>query len=104
MPDRAGEHDLVAEERLERHAAMTASRADDAELERAFGDLVDERLGVRDRQPDADVRELLLELAQQQRHDRSTRPGGGADLERARDRTLIIGVELLEQMLLEREQ
>ena len=75
MSRRANEHDLVAEERLEDDAAVAASRADDAELELSFGDPVDDGLRVGDGQPHADVRMLLLELAEQERDDRPAGPG-----------------------------
>ena len=53
---RAGEDDLVAEERLEDDRALAARRADDAELELAVGDPLDDVLGVGDRERDADAR------------------------------------------------
>ncbi len=97
---RARQHDLVPEERLEDDAAVPPSGADDAELERAIGDLVDDRLRVGDREPDAHVRVVPLELAQEDGHNRAARPGGGAELERSRDRALVVGGDLLEQVLL----
>ena len=100
MTRRADQHDLVAEERLEGDAAVAASRADDAELELSLRDPVDDGLRVGDRQSHAHVRMLFLELAEQERDDRAARARRSAELERARDRPFIIGVELFEQVLL----
>ena len=52
VPGRDREHDLVAEERLEDDAAVAARGADDAELELALGDLLDDALRVGDRERD----------------------------------------------------
>ena len=104
MTGRAGEHDLVAKERLERNAAMAASRADDPKLELPLGDLVDHRLSVRDRESHANLRMLVLEFAEQQGDDRAAGTGRRAELERAGDRTLVVRSEILEQMLLRGEQ
>ena len=97
---RTREHDLVAEERLERDAAMASTGADDAELELTLGNPIDDRLGVGDRQPHPHVGMLLLELAEQKRDDRAARAGRSAELERAGDRPLVVRVEILEQVLL----
>ena len=100
---RAGEHDVVAEERLEGDAAVPPSRADDPQLELTLGDALDHRLRVGDRERDRDARVLPLELAEQHRDDRAPRPGGGADLQRAAELTAARRVELVEQLPLERE-
>src|SRR3954470_4100817 len=104
MRCRHGEHDLVAEERFEGDAAMAPSRTDDPELELTIGDTCHDRLSVRDRQAHMDVRMPLLELAEQHRYDASTGAGGRAELERAGDRALVIGLELVEQLFLELQQ
>ena len=75
---RAGEHDGVAEERLVLDAAVARRRADDAELQRAVGDALDDRLRVEDAERDVQRRVQLGELAEELReHDaaraRSTR-------------------------------
>ncbi len=90
------------EERLERHTTVPPARTDDAQLELSVGDLVDDGLRVGDGQTDADLGVEALELAQQQRHDRPARPRRGAELQRSRDLAFL--VELLEQVLLRREQ
>ena len=46
---RAGEHDLVAEQRLEHDRAVASREADDAELDRAVGDELDDRDACRRR-------------------------------------------------------
>ena len=104
MLGRAGEHDLVAEERLEHHSAVTSARAHDAKLELALGDAVDDRLRVGDREPNADLGVLLLELAEQERDDGAARPRRGAELERPRERALLVLGQILEEALLERQQ
>jgi hypothetical protein len=104
MTGRTGEHDLVAKERLERNAPMAASRADDAELELSLRDLVDHGLSVRDGKSHAHLRMLLLELAEQQRDDRSAGARRRAEVERAGDRAQVVRIEILEQMLLGGQQ
>ncbi len=104
MAGRACEHDLVAEERLEDDATVTARGADDAELELALGDVVDDRLRVRNGQPDTNVLMLLDELAQKQRNDCAAGPGGSPELERSGQVTFALAGHLLEQLLLQREQ
>ena len=61
---RAGEDDLVGEERLEAHAAVAARSADDPELELARGDSLDDGVRVGHGQVDAHVRVLTLELGE----------------------------------------
>ena len=105
MPARHGEHDLVAEERLEDDAAVPPRGADDAELELAPRDLLDHALRVRHRQRDVHARVQPLELAE---HDRAapSRPGPVEAPISSRPRQLALGLlaELGEQLLLEREQ
>src|SRR5205823_6610028 len=76
----------------------------DAELELPSSDLVDDRLRVGDRQPYVDVRIRLLELAEQERDDRAARPCRRAHLKRARQGALVAAGDVLEQLVLEREQ
>ncbi len=98
-----GQHDLVAEERLERHAAMARRRADDAELELSAGDGVDHVLRVAHLQRDRHAGVVLLELAEEERQHRRARPGRAADLELARELAFLGARDLLQQLLLERE-
>jgi len=79
---------------------VAASRSYDAELELSLPDSVDDRLRVGDDQPHPDVGMLFLELAEQEWDDRASGTGRRAQLERAGDRTLVVRVEILEQMLL----
>jgi lipopolysaccharide/colanic/teichoic acid biosynthesis glycosyltransferase len=104
MTRRNGEHDLVAEEGLERDAAMAAPRTDDAELELAVGDARHDRLRVGDVQSHVHVGLTLRELAQEHGHDAAAGPRRRAELEHAADRPLVIGLELLEQLLLELQE
>ena len=69
MTGRAGEDHLVTEERLEAHAAVAPGRADDAELELALGDEVDDGLRVVDLERDANAAVAGLELAEELGHD-----------------------------------
>src|SRR6185503_11473473 len=98
---RHGEHDFVAEERLEDDAAVAPGRADDPELELALGHALDDALGVRDGQRDRHAWMLTLELAEQHRHNRAAGSGRRADGERAAGRARLPLVELLDQLLLE---
>ena len=104
MSARDGEHDLVAEERLEHDAAVAPRRADDSELQLAARDLLDDSLRVGDGQRDVHVGMPLLELAQHDGDHRPARPGRGAELEASRQLTLDLLAELGEQLLLLREQ
>src|SRR2546430_1321371 len=99
-----GEDDLVPEERLEDHRALAARRSDDAELELAPADEVDDRLRVEDGEADRRPGVRRLELAEERRKHRAARAGRGADLEAAGKRTLGDGGDLLDELLLEREQ
>src|SRR4029077_16170627 len=95
---------LVAEERLEDDRAVLARGADDPELELPLRDHVDDGLRVEDRQGDRRLRRLLGKLADHLWHDRPARAGRGAELEPAPDRGLLLGRELLEELLLDREE
>ena len=102
---RAREHDLVAEERLERHAAVAPRRADDAELELPAGDVLDDRLRVGDGERDA--RPPGSRAGTRRGGAAATiaaGPGRRAELERPGELALAAGRDLVEQLLLEREQ
>ena len=103
MVGRRGEDDLVAEERLEGDAALPAGRADDAELELAFCDELDDRVRVRDRERHLHTRVLALELAEEHRDNDRGRPRRGAELQRTHELALADRRDVLEQMLLERQ-
>ena len=103
MVGRRREDHLVAEERLERDAALPPRRADDAELELARGDVLDDRVRVGHRQRDLDAGILGLELAEQQRQDDRRRAGRGSEVERSRELALADRRDVLEQLILERE-
>ena len=103
MPRRAGEHDRVAEERLERDASVPPCRADDAELEVAGGDSLDDRLRVEDPERDVARGAALRTRREAARHD----PAGArrrAELERARQLVAALERDLGDELLLEREQ
>src|SRR5262249_20186632 len=72
---RAGEDDLVAEERLEDDRALPARGADDPELELARGHPLDDVLGVVDRERDGDARVAALELGEKERGRGGRRAG-----------------------------
>src|SRR5436305_8474588 len=94
---------LIAEERLERDPAVARRRADDAELQLAVGDLLDDPVRVRDGELDAQSRMLALELADEERHDGASGPRRGADGQLAAKCPLAAGAgHLAEQMALER--
>ena len=103
MAGRADEDDLVREERLEANTAMAARRADDAELELARRDALDDRVRVRHRQKDADVRVLALELGEHHRNGDGGRPGRRAEHEIAREVALAGGRHLGDELILERQ-
>ena len=83
---------------------MAASRADDPELELPVCNLLDHGLSYGDRKPHADVGMSLLELAEEHRDDRAAGPRRRSELERARELALLVAEDVLEQLLLEREQ
>src|SRR5712692_5629315 len=104
MPRRAGEDDLVVEERLEGDAAVPASGPDDPELEVAAGDELDDGLRVEHRERHVELRVLRLELAEELGEHDPAGARGGADLERAAERALALAADLGDELLLEREQ
>ena len=99
---RDDEDHLIAEEGLEDDPAVARRGADDAELELAFGHLLDHPIRVRNRQRDTQLRVRALELAEQHRDDRATRPGRGAERKLATQH-VAVSCELVEQLPLERE-
>src|SRR5215213_6013119 len=101
---RADEDDLVPEERLERDAAVPPGCADDAELELAARDEVDDRLRVVHRERHVDVRVAPLKLAQQERQHGLARAGRGAQLQPPPQRTAVARRDLVHELLLQREQ
>ena len=100
---RRREDHLVAEERLERDAALPPRGADDPELELARGDVLDDRVRVGHRQRDLDAGILGLELAEEQRQDDRGRAGRGTEVERSRELALADRRDVLQQLILERE-
>src|SRR5881409_4174211 len=72
------------------------------ELELAFGHLLDHPIRVRNRERDTQLRVRALELAEQHRDDRATRPGRGAERKLATQH-VAVSCELVEQLPLERE-
>src|SRR5581483_10201385 len=101
---RADEDDGVAEERLERDAAVTPRGADDAELELACRHPLDDRLRVEHRQRHVQLRMPLRELAEELGDDDPAGPGRGADLERAGELLVALERDLRDDLLLERQQ
>ena len=101
---RADEHDLVVGERLEANGTMTWSGAHDPELEPSLGDQLDDGPGVVHLERDAHPWMSVLELAEELRHDDRGWPGRRADRQRARELALALGDDVVEQLLLEREQ
>ena len=65
VPGRADQDHLVLEDRLEAHRPVAPGGADDAELELAVGDEVDDRLGVVHLERDAQLGMTQLELAEE---------------------------------------
>ena len=104
MRRRADQDHLVLEDRLEANRPMAPRSADDAELEPAIGDEVDDGLGVVNLERDAQVRVPLVELAQEDGHDDRGGAGRGADRQLARERAGALGGDLVEHLLLELEQ
>jgi len=95
------EDDLVAEQHLERDGAVAARKADDAHLEGALGDQLDDTVRVGDGECDAQVGVRALQLPEHERDNRPARTGRRAELEPPADPILLR--ELVEQLLLERE-
>jgi hypothetical protein len=100
---RAHEDHLVAEERFVCDGSVPRRRSDDAELELAARDLLDDRLRARDRQVDRDLRVRLGELAEQNRDDRAARARRRAQRELPAKRPFGSARDLVEQLPLERE-
>ena len=88
-------------QRLEADTAMTRRRADDPELQLTFGHEVDHRLGVVHLESDADAWALLLELAEELGHDDRRRPGRRSERERACELAVLLGRDVVEELLLE---
>jgi hypothetical protein len=76
-------------------------RADDPELELAFGDALDDALSVRDRERDRDARVLALELAEQNGDDGAAGARRGSYSERAPELPILAGLELFDELFLE---
>ena len=104
MRGRAHENDLVLGERLEPHGAVPRRRADDPELEPPVGDELDHGARVVHLERDPHRRMEALELAEELRDDDRCRPGRGAERERAREVARRLGEDVVEELLLEREQ
>ena len=104
MAGRADQDHLVLEDRLEANGPVAAGGADDAELEPAVGDEVDDGLRVVHLERDVQVGVPLVELAEEHRHDDRGGAGRGADRELARERAGAVGGDLVEHLLLELEQ
>ena len=104
MPGRADQDHLVLEDRLEAHRPVAAGSADDAELELAVGDEVDDRLGVVHLERDPQLGVPQLELAEQDRHGDRGRAGRSADRQLTRQRSGAFGGDLVEHLLLELKQ
>ena len=103
MARRHGEHDLVAEEGLERERAHPATRADDAELELSIGNPLDHGLRGRDGQRHLKRRVPPRELAEEKGHEAASGPRGRPDLEPA-SKLALIGCKIVEELLLGSEQ
>ena len=105
VPGRAGEDDGVAEERLVLDAAVARRRADDAELEGAVGDALDDGLRVEDAERDVQLRVQLGELGRGA-CERTTPPGPveAPISKRAGELAGRVVGELVDDLLLEREQ
>ena len=102
MAGRDGEHDLVPDERLELERAVPPKRADDAELELALRDLLDDGLRVPDGESDVELGMRALKLAEEERDEVRAGAGGGADRERALQLSALVG-DLVVELLLEGE-
>src|SRR4051794_30591127 len=83
---------------------MTTRGADDPELEVAVRDELDDRLRVVHLERDAHAGMRNLELAEELRDDDSSRACGGAERQRAGELSLCLGDDLVEELLLEREE
>ena len=83
---------------------MSARGADDAELELAGGDSLDQRLRIRNGQRDLHPGVSALELTEEERHDDCGGAGRGTELELAPELALALTGELVEELLFQREQ
>ena len=101
---RADEDDLVVGERLEAHGAMPRGGADDAELEAPLRDELDDHPRVVHLERDSHRGVRALELAEELRHDDRRGAGRRADHERAREIAVALRGDVVEHLLLEREQ
>ncbi len=104
VPRRTREDHLVAQERIEPHAAVTPRGADDAELELAVGDELDHGLRVVDLEGNADGGVEGLELAQEQGNRDRRGARGRADRELPTELAVPLGGDLLDELFLELEQ
>ena len=104
MAARDGEDDFVPEERLEDDRPLAPRRADDAELELARGDALDDRLRVEDPEGDVQAGVPRLERAEKLREHDPAGPGRSADLERAAELVGPLEPDLRDELLLECEQ
>src|SRR4051812_23872825 len=102
MVRRYGQDDLVPGERFEFERAVPPRGTDDAQLDRAVGHLLDDRVRVRNGQRDAERGVLALELAKEERHEVPARSRGGADRERSAQVSVLLS-ELLHEVVLELE-
>ena len=82
---------------------MPPRGADDAELELAGGDTLDDRVRVRDAEEDAHVRMFTMELAEEYRNDDRRRPGGRPQDEIAGELSFRRGRNVRDELLLERQ-
>ena len=104
VPGRAGEDHRVVEERLVLDAAVPRRGADDAELERAVGDALDDGLRVEDAERDVQLRVRFGELAEELREHDPAGAGRRADLERALELAGRSLLQLADDLVLELEQ
>ena len=89
---------------FEDDTALPACCPDDAELELTVRDRVDHRLRVRDRERHRDLRVPLLELAEEERQHGLAGTRRGAELQSAAQLADRARRDVLEELLLEREQ
>ena len=87
-----------------RTARWRGAAPDDAELEPPLGDELDDHPRVVHLERDPDGRVRALELAEELRHDDGRRAGRGADRQRSREVAVALRGDVVEHLLLEREQ
>ena len=90
MIRRHDQHDLVAQERLKHQRTMRTLSTNDAELELAIQDAIDNRLGVVNAQRDDHVGVLLMERAEQRRQNPLARPRRCTDHQVARQLVALV--------------